>query len=257
MKPLRHELCGDPRSALDALHAVRWYSRVTDEALRSHLILHAPGQNTHRHVSDDVRNILVNQCALASDLKPMASGALDSGKQKSGKANKDQGHTDNGSRKWRRKSRSVSRVKSKQEANRDTVCVHCRSSGHHEAEWCKNGKEGRTRARPSVETHLRWQLSQRMDVWKNRYRSDQWAISRPLESKKETLRDQAMGNRLGTREHQMDDLKRQSIDPPLVNTFSLEQLKMAGKLWAAQWVVWTARPISTAGPAKYDFHIQE
>ena len=82
MKPLRHELCGDPRSALDAFHAMgRWYSRVTHKALRSHLILDAPGPNTHA-ASDDVRNILVNQHALASDLKPMDGGALDSGKEK-------------------------------------------------------------------------------------------------------------------------------------------------------------------------------
>ena len=51
-----------------------------------------------------------------------------------------------------------------------------------------------------------------MDVRKNRYRSDQWATSRPLESKNETLRDQAMGNRLRTRGGTPDGRSETSVD---------------------------------------------
>ena len=57
----------------------------------------------------------------------------------------------------------------------------------------------REEARSLIQLHLRWQLSLRMDRRKNRYRSYQSAISRPVESKKEALRDQAMGNRLRNR----------------------------------------------------------
>ena len=64
----------------------------------------------------------------------MDGGALDSGKEKTRVTQITEAGNGTGNRE------NVSRETSKQEADRDTVCVHCRSNGHHEAKWCKMAK---------------------------------------------------------------------------------------------------------------------
>ena len=135
---LHHGFHGDPRTALDEFKVLlRRYSAlsgvdvseslkvalvqkgVTDDTLKTHLVLHASRLSTFQMVREEVRSVLITRQALGQGPVPMDIGALDAkgkgkGKGKSKGKNKDKG-------------------KAKDKPDAELTCFCCGKLGHRKA----------------------------------------------------------------------------------------------------------------------------
>ena len=136
---LHHGFSGDPRTALDEFEVLlRRYSAlsgedvseslkvalvqkgITDDALKTHLVLHASRLSTFQLVREEVRSVLITRQALGQGPVPMDIGALDAkgkgkGKGKSKGKNKDKG-------------------KAKDKPDAELTCYYCGKVGHRKAD---------------------------------------------------------------------------------------------------------------------------
>ena len=88
---------GDPRAALDefdVLSVALVQQGITDDALKTHLVLHASRLSNFQLVREEVRSALITRPALGQGPTPLDIGALDAkgkGKGKGKGKNKDKG----------------------------------------------------------------------------------------------------------------------------------------------------------------------
>ena len=132
---LHYEFPGDPRTALDEFEVLlRRYSAlsgedvsesfkvalvqkgITDDALKTHLVLHASRLSNFQLVRQEVRSVLITRQALGQGPMPMDIGALDvKGK---GKA------------KGKGKGKNKDKGKAKEKPDAEMTCYYCGKVGH-------------------------------------------------------------------------------------------------------------------------------